>query len=319
MFADQVAIEDKAAGAEDDPAPRPDQYRLPMISLQLADFLSQAIAIPRSEVLPALGAGRQTRMLTGFTGARRQTPKLGTDHAPGVIDHQAPRRRLQQRLHSGAQAGVFQMAIQHSTALPLAHRAMTAWRRRLLATMGRHQFVAGVIQKIAIGGIRSFAPRRHAVGIACAVAFEPAQVVGTVIAEFAQGVVADHATGFVLEVVKHRLRGVAEAGVLLLSGTAARIHHAATLGAGAAAGKTVGDNHLGPLATGLQCGAGAGSPPTDHQYVAALVPVPIRQTVQVQRGQDFSVAGGPGPLHDTASGAVLAATGTLLAIWLAAI
>lgn len=97
-------------------------------------------------------------------------------------------------------------------------------------------------------------------GITRAVAFKPVKIADTVIAEFLQGCVADHALGFVLEVVKHRLDAVGETCGLLMPGAATGVNHTTAFGTGATAGKAVRHNHPGAIAAGLQRSAGTRRP-----------------------------------------------------------
>ena len=153
MIADQPAVEDKTTGAEDDGATGTDQQRLAMVTLQLADLEAQAVAVTGGEVLQALGPCRQACMQARFAAALGQAPELGTHYPPADIHHQPACRRLQQRLHPGPQARGFEMSVQHRAALALAHRTMAAGGRWPGAGMGRHQFIARVIQKMAIGRV----------------------------------------------------------------------------------------------------------------------------------------------------------------------
>ena len=152
-------------------------------------------------------------------------------------------------------------------------------------------------------------------GITRAVAFKPVKIADTVIAEFLQGCVADHALGFVLEVVKHRLGAVGVTRGLLMPGAATGVNHTTAFGTGAAAGKAVGHDHPGAIAAGLQCGAGTRRPPTDDQHVAGVVPVPCTQALGLQGRENFAVAGRMlCSAHDSARTLLLAVAGTLLAI-----
>ena len=152
-------------------------------------------------------------------------------------------------------------------------------------------------------------------GVAGTVAFQPVKIADAVIAEFLQGGVADHALGFVLEVVKHRLGAVVETCGLLMPGAAPGVDHPTAFGTGAAAGKAVGHDHPGAIAAGLQRSAGTRHPPTDHQHVAGVVPVPCTQALGLQGREDFAVAAGSfGSTHDSARTLALAVAGTLLAI-----
>ena len=153
MIANQPAIEDKAPGAEDNRAPGPDQQRLAMVTLQLANFEAQAVAVTGGEVLQALGPCRQACMQARFAAALGQAAELGTHYPPAGIHHQPTCRRLQQRLHPGPQTRGFEMSIQHRATLALAHRTMAAGGRWPGAGMGRHQLIARVIQKMAIGRV----------------------------------------------------------------------------------------------------------------------------------------------------------------------
>ncbi|MNP22138.1 hypothetical protein D3C76_1147970 [compost metagenome] len=140
--------------------------------------------------------------------------------------------------------------------------------------MVRYQFVTRVIEEVAVGRVRGLAPARwHLVGVGRAVAFQPLEVAHTVGAEAPQSVIAHHAPGFVLEVIEHGLGAVVEARGLLMTRTATGVDHPATLGAGAAAGEAVSDQHVGPLGPSFQRGAGTGRAPADDQHVATFVPV----------------------------------------------
>ena len=103
-------------------------------------------------------------------------------------------------------------------------------------------------------------------------ALEPGQVGGTVLAKTPQRSIGDDTLGFVLEIGEHRLGRVAKACGLLLAGATAGIHYATALGAGTAAGKTVGDQHVSALGACLKGSAGAGCPPADHQHITVVIP-----------------------------------------------
>ncbi|MNH15057.1 hypothetical protein D3C79_746630 [compost metagenome] len=113
-------------------------------------------------------------------------------------------------------------------------------------------------------------------------AFQPLQVGDTLGAEAPQRVVADHALGFVAEVVEHRLGGVREARRLLLPRAATGIHHAPTAGAGTTAIEAVGNQHIGTLGAGLQRRASPGGAPADHQHIALPVPVQRCRVIHLQ-------------------------------------
>ena len=152
-------------------------------------------------------------------------------------------------------------------------------------------------------------------GITRAVAFEPGQVADAVIAEFVQGGIADHALGFMLEVIKHGLRAVAETCGLLVLRAATGVHHPSALGTGTAAHEAVGNHHPGTSTAGLQRSAGTGRPPTYYQHVAGVVPVPCTQALGLQGRENFAVAGRMlCSAHDSARTLLLAVAGTLLAI-----
>ncbi|MNO71127.1 hypothetical protein D3C76_620330 [compost metagenome] len=103
-------------------------------------------------------------------------------------------------------------------------------------------------------------------------AFQPLQVAHAVGTEAPQGIVTDHTPGFVLEVIEHGFGAVVETRRLLMTRAATGVHHPAALGAGAAAGETVGDQYVGTLGASLQGGAGTGRAPADDQHVALFIP-----------------------------------------------
>ena len=157
-------------------------------------------------------------------------------------------------------------------------------------------------------------------GITRAVAFEPGQVADAVIAEFVQGGIADHALGFMLEIIKHGLRAVAETCGLLVLRAATGVHHPSALGTGTAAHEAVGNHHPGTSTAGLQRSAGTRRAPADHQYIAGVMPIPGAEAISVQGREDLAVAGGfCAPAHDSTRTLALAGADTALAIWLAAI
>ena len=270
--------------------------------------------------MQALGPGRQACMQACFAGVCWQAPELRPYHPPASVHHQASGSGLQQGLHPGTQACSFQMAVKHRATLAFAYRAMAPWCRGLCTAMGRHQLIARVIQKITIGRVRGLPSRRHAVGIARPVAFKPVEVADAVSAKFFQGGIADHPLGFVLEIIKHRLWVVIETGGLLLRRTTTGVHHATAFGTGATAGKTVGHDHMGACAAGLQRRAGTRRAPADHQYITGIVPVAAAQAIGLQGCEDLAVTAGVfATAHDSTRALAPVVADTALAIWLAAI
>ncbi len=119
-----------------------------------------------------------------------------------------------------------------------------------------------------------------------AVAFQPLQVGDAVATEAPQRFVTDHALGFMPQVVEHRLGAVVETRRLLVPGTTAGVYHATTAGAGTAAGKAVGDQHIGTLGTRLQRCTSPGGAPADHQHIALRLPLQVRRVGHLQRFED---------------------------------
>ncbi|MNG19672.1 hypothetical protein D3C84_1038580 [compost metagenome] len=91
-----------------------------------------------------------------------------------------------------------------------------------------------------------------------------------------------------LEVIEHGFGAVVETRRLLMTRAATGVHHPAALGAGAAAGEAVGDQHVGALGPGFQRGAGTGRAPADDHHVALLVP---RHTVAIGHLQGWQHVG----------------------------
>lgn len=242
------------------------------VEFQLVHAFAQGIAVARGKVLQPFGTRSQFGMQPSLGTAGRQAPQFHADDPARVIPHQTPGSGLNLRPHTVAQASRLQLRVQHRATLAPAYRAMATRGRRQLASVRRHQLIAGVIQKLAIGWIRGFATGRHAVGIGHAMPLQPGQVAGTVLAKPPQGSIVDHTLGFVLEIGEHRFGRVAEPSGLLLAGATAGVNHATAFGTGTAAGKTVGDQHVSTLGAGLKGGAGTGRPPADHQHITVVIP-----------------------------------------------
>ncbi|MNG17212.1 hypothetical protein D3C84_1011820 [compost metagenome] len=123
-----------------------------------------------------------------------------------------------------------------------------------------------------------------------AVALQPFEVGHTLLAESLQSVIADHAAGFVLEVIEHRLRAVADASGALLTGTTAGVHHAATLGTGTAASEAIGNQHIDTIGPGFEGGTGTRRPPADDQHVTLFIPLQCMAVADPQRREDGAAA-----------------------------
>ena len=286
MALDQLTIENKPAGTEDDPVPGADSSWPGEIPFKLADPLPQFAAVTRGEILQALGTCGQARMQLRLCTAGRHAPDLGTEHASLSIDHQAFRRRLQQRPRASTQTCGLEVAIQHGSALPLADGTMSPGGRRQWPAVLRDQLVAGVIEKIAIRRVGGLATRGHPVAIGRSVTFQPLEVADAVGAEAPQGVVADYISGFMLEVIKHRFGGVVKTRGLLMPGAATGVDDPAAFGAGTATGKTVGNQHIRALGTRLERRASPGSAPANDQHITMLVPHQCIAVGDLQGGLD---------------------------------
>ncbi|MCY1379211.1 hypothetical protein D9M69_669090 [compost metagenome] len=105
MLGNHLAVEDKAAGAENHPTPGTEKPWLGEVALELAEPPTQAVAITRGEVLQALCTRRQLGVQLRLRAASRQAPEFGTKHPATGVEHQAPGRRLQLRAHTVTQAG----------------------------------------------------------------------------------------------------------------------------------------------------------------------------------------------------------------------
>ena len=122
-----------------------------------------------------------------------------------LLAHQALDACLRQCAGSVCQCGFLQRGKERRSRLPLGHHAMTA-RRRLLEQLriavGRHRFVARVVQIHAIGRIGSLV-RRHGRRKGSALLFQPVQVGHAVAAEARQSLVSDHTIDLMPEVGSH--------------------------------------------------------------------------------------------------------------------
>ena len=141
-----------------------------------------------------------------------------------------------------------------------------------LGSAGGGQFAAGVVEVVAVGGVRGLV-RAEASLERHAVTLEPGQHGHAAVAELAERRFRHRVADLGAQVAEHRLGRVGDARRALLRGAAAGVDHAAGQRGGPAAAEPVQDQHRAAGRGRLQGGAGARGAEADHHHVGLDVPV----------------------------------------------
>ncbi|MCY1410563.1 hypothetical protein D9M71_259330 [compost metagenome] len=306
MLADHLAVEDEATGAEQHTTPGADQIALGVLLLDTLQIPAQPLGQRRCIGMDRRRPATQARMLARGGTARRQAPGFDADHCTSSVQHQPAHFALGVQAHPMVQRGRPQRGEQRGAGHARTLGAVATRRRWRQPGVGRHGFVAGVVQVVAVTRVGSL-QRRHAGFVARTVALQPSQLLDAAHAEIAQGFRPHGLADFLAQVGEHGFDTVVVAGLLLVRRTATGIHHTAAARRGAATGEAVQRQHRQATLAGLQRGAGARTAEADHQQVAFRVPGQAITGAEAQRLQRQCVRHGDQPAAQICCGCTEAA------------
>ncbi|MCY1174958.1 hypothetical protein D9M73_151770 [compost metagenome] len=188
------------------------------------------------------GPARQTRMLSGCATAGRQLPGFDADDLVVEVEHQSPHFALAAQARTVTQGAGLERGEQAGAGHARTFGAVATGCRFGAGGIGRHGFVAGVIEVVLVTRVRGFM-RRHAGFERRALSLQPGQLFAAAVAEIAQCRVADGFADFLTQVIEHGFAGVFIAGLTLIRRATTGVHHATTERRGAAAFEAIQCEH----------------------------------------------------------------------------